>query len=363
MRYLHLCILLLATVTAAAQPLNITDAAGELRRPLPSRTAPCALCLWRINICIKMRAGDGCVSGAPETFELGLAIGSVFVIFFASLLGASLPAIVSLTERPWISYSIKLMAYSGAGVLICTGFVHLLLPAQEALSNPCLPSSFLAAYPSWAFLFCVTAIMAMQILDFFVASWAARSAASGLNCSACAAPRDEESGDKVATRADTSARVSAVVVSEASVAVHSLLIGLALGTTGRGEFLPLFIALIFHQLLEGVALGSTAVQAGLRTRTVLFLAILFAATTPLGTAIGIAVRRSFNPDSAQALLVVGTLDAVCAGMLISLALGDHINAVKSQAGWLRDQSTATTASCMAAFVAGVAVMSAIGIWA
>src|SRR5687768_7061271 len=117
------------------------------------------------------------------------------------------------------------------------------------------------------------------------------------------------------------------------------------------------------QLLEGIALGTAAVEAGLRTCHILALALLYAMTTPLGTAIGIGVRHTMNPNSASGLMVQGILDAICAGMLIFLSLGDHINAMKAQAGWLYNQSAVMTAVCMIAFFVGVGAMSAIAIWA
>jgi len=37
---------------------------------------------------------------------------------------------------------------------------------------------------------------------------------------------------------------------------RSVMIGVSLGASGGDDFLPLFIAIVFHQVFEGLALGS-----------------------------------------------------------------------------------------------------------
>lgn len=43
---------------------------------------------------------------------------------------------------------------------------------------------------------------------------------------------------------------------------------------------------------------------------------IFALITPIGIAIGIAVHSGYNPNSGAALLSIGVLDAISAGILI-----------------------------------------------
>lgn len=157
---------------------------------------------------------------------------------------------------------------------------------------------------------------------------------------------------------------TAVILAEVSIALHSVIIGLVLGVAPASEVPALLIALVFHQMLEGVALGSAAVEAGLGRRAYVILVIVFSLTTPLGTAIGIAVRSSMNPNGVSVLLSQGILDAICAGMLIFLAFSEHLNAFKSQAIWLREKgSLLVTVCCLTAFATGVSVMAVIGVWA
>ena len=45
-------------------------------------------------------------------------------------------------------------------------------------------------------------------------------------------------------------------------------------------------------------------------------AALYAITTPIGIAIGLGVRRSYNPGSTTASIVSGILDALSSGILL-----------------------------------------------
>ena len=156
--------------------------------------------------------------------------------------------------------------------------------------------------------------------------------------------------------------VSSIIVSEVSLCVHSVVIGLALGVTSSGEFTALFIAILFHQLLEGMALGSNASEAGFNTRAILVLASIYSVTTPVGIAIGIGVRESLNTNSPTLLMTTGILDAIAAGALIFLALGD-MNACKTQAEWLREQKVGIQLVCFASFFLGAAALLVIALWA
>ena len=195
----------------------------------------------------------------------------------------------------------------------------------------------------------------------------------------------------------SSSSLAELAATECSICTHSVIIGAALGTTpGLPAFRSLLVALLFHQLLEGVALGSMAAAAGVgagslapragegeggparsRSRAAaaaapIALAALFAASTPAGLAIGLAVRSgllssasALDPSaSAAALLATGIADAVAAGTLLHLATGDHCaNALRASAPWLRSRGAAMRVACVGAFLGGAALMAYIGVWA
>ena len=51
-----------------------------------------------------------------------------------------------------------------------------------------------------------------------------------------------------------------VFILEAGIVFHSIMIGVSLGASGGDQWIPVFIAIVFHQLFEGLALGSRIAQ-------------------------------------------------------------------------------------------------------
>lgn len=68
-------------------------------------------------------AEEGCDLAQLEGYNLGLAIASIFIIFSGSLIGACLPALLTISARPILEKAVKTLAYAGAGVLLATGFM------------------------------------------------------------------------------------------------------------------------------------------------------------------------------------------------------------------------------------------------
>ena len=59
---------------------------------------------------------------------------------------------------------------------------------------------------------------------------------------------------------------------ELGIASHSIIIGIALGVA-RDEFISLFIALVFHQFFEGIALSAVVMEAQMKKTAVLMMVI------------------------------------------------------------------------------------------
>jgi len=152
---------------------------------------------------------------------------------------------------------------------------------------------------------------------------------------------------------------------ELGIALHSVLIGLALGTT-TDSFVALFIALCFHQFFEGIALGAQIANA--KTISILSavgMVIFFALTTPVGIAAGIGVHSgTYNPKSVSSLLVTGILDSLSAGVLIYVALVNLITAeMGTNAHAFYGLSTRLKLLYYTALYLGAAAMAVIGRWA
>ena len=316
-----------------------------------------------------------------DSYDLGLAIASVFVVGAVSFAGAAFPCLLAINRHPWIVNSVKFGSFAGSGVMLATGFVHMLFAADANLTSDCLPESWLSRYGPWAFLFATITIILMQTTDYILMSFIDSNLPIDQRVSGEPVDSDLENGDdcnvhitckdsdcnsrKLITNGEVpkAKLLSNIVISEISIGMHSMIIGLALGMTSSDEFVALFVAIIFHQLLEGVALGSNASEGGLSSKLVLLLATVYSLTTPIGIAIGIGVRQSLDVNSPTFLYTTGILDAIAAGALIFLALGDHMNAVRTQAPWLRQQSVWVQLTCFGSFFTGAAVLLVLAIWA
>ena len=156
-----------------------------------------------------------------------------------------------------------------------------------------------------------------------------------------------------------------VLVLEAGIIFHSLLIGLTLVVAGDSFFKILFVVILFHQMFEGLALGTCI--AGLPSASVSFfkkmlMGSAFALITPLGMAIGIGVLDQFNGNDPSTLVAIGTLDALSAGILawvgiVEMLARDWMHGSLLHAGLIK------TIVGMTSLVAGIVLMSVLGKWA
>lgn len=138
-------------------------------------------------------------------------------------------------------------------------------------------------------------------------------------------------------------QIIGVAILEFGVVLHSFVVGMTLAVVER--FPTLFVVITLHRMLnapvgsilqleadlflhmsetfEGLGLGARL--AGLKlpqkmSWVPLAAAVLFSAVTPVGLAVGLAVRKSYSPDSPTALIVSGILDSLSAGILLYTGL-------------------------------------------
>lgn len=154
----------------------------------------------------------------------------------------------------------------------------------------------------------------------------------------------------------------AVLFVEASVCTHSIPVGLSLGMQGGNSFVSLFIAVIIHQLLEGLGVGAAAVEGQFSTSKLLVLSAGFALTAPAGIALGVGVHSVLSSHDPHLLMALGIVNAIAAGMLLFVSI-QHMNALSNRGRWLRQQSVAAQLLVLASFCAGGAAMIAVGKWA
>ncbi|CAI9264144.1 unnamed protein product [Lactuca saligna] len=185
-----------------------------------------------------------------------------------------------------------------AGVMLATGFIHILPDAFESLTSPCLKEQ-----PK------------------------NQTVVEGVD--------DEENNVGVvtvhmhATHHHSHANDNSQVyryriisqVLELGIVAHSLIIGLSLGASKSPETIkPLIVALSFHQFFEGLGLGGCIFQAKIKSMATISMGAFFTLTTPGGIVIGILMSNSYKENNTNSLIVEGVLNAASAGMLIYMAL-------------------------------------------
>ncbi|KAF9547295.1 high-affinity Zn(2+) transporter zrt1 [Mortierella hygrophila] len=152
---------------------------------------------------------------------------------------------------------------------------------------------------------------------------------------------------------------------EFGIALHSVIIGITLATTLGTEFVSLLIALLFHQFFEGVALGGRI--ASLQFKRSSFrpwlLSAWFACSTPLGIAIGIGIRSSYEGDSVTALIVQGVFDSCSAGILLYTAMVQLMSTEINSNVAFRESSHNSQVVQFVALWCGAAAMAVVGKWA
>jgi len=184
-----------------------------------------------------------------------------------------------------------------------------------------------------------------------------------------------KSGNQVASQADAESLNNAhraqgrlakyeVVSLEAGIIFHSVIIGVSVGSSGGSGWNAFLIAISFHQFCAGVALASRI--ALLPTTSLLAKVMMYAAfvlTTPIGVAIGIGVRRTFNGNDRNTLLAIGTLNSISAGILIYASL---VQIVAGDFIYNRSMLKAPSSRSLIAFTVftlGALIMSVLGKWA
>jgi len=355
--------------------------------------------------------GGGCRDDAAALRIKEVAMAAILV---AGVLGVGLP-LAGRKRRAMRTDSAAFMAAKAfaAGVILATGFVHMLHDAQNALSSPCLPAVPWRRFPFPGFV-AMAAALATLVLDFLAtrfyetkhrdeaarvkaAAAAALAAASSASASeeditVVTVVEDERKAPLLQTHChghshghghghshshghelvqvegregDVSEHVRSVVVSqilEMGIVSHSVIIGLSLGVSRSPcTIRPLVAALSFHQFFEGFALGGCIAQAQFKNLSAVLMASFFAITTPAGIAAGVGLSTIYNPNSPRALVIEGILDSVSAGLLIYMSLVDLI-----AADFLGSKMTGSLRQQVMAYIAlflGAISMSSLAIWA
>ncbi len=105
--------------------------------------------------------------------------------------------------------------------------------------------------------------------------------------------------------------------------VHALLEGLALGASAlrRHTFAAILVAVLLHKAFAAMSLGAALASADVPKRTITTVAVVFAATTPASAISALALVRNILQPT-QARIVSAVLTALSAGVFAYVALAE-----------------------------------------
>ncbi|CAO1622735.1 unnamed protein product [Sympodiomycopsis kandeliae] len=338
----------------------------------------------------------GCGLAPLEEYNMGLHVAALFILLITSIIAVALPHVAKFLTRQssaaqsgggvtsWLFFG---MRYFGGGIIISTAFIHLLFHAFVYYNNSCIGE---LKYEAVVAAIAMGAAYLVFLIDFFVlrplrrkvllssqrSSMPSSEAHLHSNDGKINEVESQDSGraEGQEDHADTTSLNHSessllkwnVVMLEAGIVFHSVIIGVTIGTASGEGWVPLLIAIVFHQFCEGLSLSSRIALLAHNAAGNFFKIVshtFFVLSTPLGVAIGIGVRQSFNGNNRDTLLAIGTLDAISAGILlysgfVQIIVGDFLN----NAGLLR-ASTGKSVAAVALFTAGIFIMSVLGYWA
>ncbi|XP_076926479.1 zinc transporter 4, chloroplastic-like [Bidens hawaiensis] len=334
-------------------------------------------------------------------------------ILLAGIVGVSVPLVGKNCRilRSDSSFFSGVKAFA-AGVILATGFVHILPDATSALSNPCLPKFPWSSFPFSGFVAMIAALFTL-LADFVCTQYYERKQEKQIQISEFEADDldsvvvplvvkdgglDEEgvgNGIRIVgidgqsqtyirengqthehleshshkhafdDDDDTDGVVRYAVVSqvlELGIVSHSIIIGLSLGVSQSPcTIRPLLGALSFHQFFEGFALAGCISQARFGTLRSTLMAGFFAVTAPISVGIGMGVSSFYDHSSPKALIIEGILDSVSAGILIYMALVDLI-AAEFLSKKMRSNLGVQMVSFVSLFI-GAGLMASLAAWA
>ncbi|KAK4151064.1 ZIP zinc transporter-domain-containing protein [Chaetomidium leptoderma] len=184
-------------------------------------------------------------------YNIRLRVGLLFAMLLTSAIGVFTPILVASYISPKHAVFTILRQF-GTGVIISTAFVHLYTHATLMFQNECLGE---LSYESTA-----SAILMAGLFLSFLVEYAGSRLIQWHESKA--KPSSDESVGHAHAAPPARTDMVNITVLEIGVIFHSLLIGLTLVVAGDSFFLTLFAVIVFHQMFEGLALGTRIAALG-----------------------------------------------------------------------------------------------------
>ncbi|RID78215.1 hypothetical protein BRARA_A01063 [Brassica rapa] len=328
------------------------------------------------------------ISTAPESCDIGsdnpcidkakalpIKIIAIVAIFTTSLIGVMAPLFSRYISflRPDGNGFMIVKCFS-SGIILGTGFMHVLPHAFEILSSECLSDDPWHKFPFAGFVAMLSGLVTLAIDSVTTSLYTVKNVVGpvpdeyGIDHEKAIHNHSHGHGLVLGTTKDDGPsdpqllryRIIAMVL-ELGILFHSVVIGLSLGASNDACTIKgLIIALCFHHLFEGMGLGGCILQADFTNVKKFLMAFLFAGTTPCGIFLGLALSSIYRDNSPTALITIGLLNACSAGMLIYMALVDLL--ATEFMGSMLQSSIKLQIKCFAAALLGCIVMSVVAKW-
>ncbi|KAJ5944484.1 hypothetical protein N7516_004652 [Penicillium verrucosum] len=319
-------------------------------------------------------------------YDIPLRIGTLFVVLVTSSIGVFAPILLMKLPSASINGVVStVIKQFGTGIIIATGFIHLYTHANLMFTNDCLGE---LEYEATTSAVVVAGIFIAFLLEYIghriiVARNSKKSSTEIVSSESESQQTQQKGQDDHAPDQQQQCTLAglghthgsldltgpnskfSVMVMEAGILFHSILIGLTLVVAGDSFYKTLLVVIVFHQFFEGLALGARiAVLPGPIFPSKATMAAAFSLITPIGMAIGLGVLNTFNGNSRGTLIALGTLDALSAGILVWVGVVDMwARDWVIEGGEMLDANIGKVLTGGISFVSGLVLMGVLGKWA
>ncbi|TYG51743.1 hypothetical protein ES288_D10G284300v1 [Gossypium darwinii] len=241
--------------------------------------------------------------------SMKLKIIAIVAILLSSMIGVCLPLFSGQVPslKPDRDLFTIVKAFS-SGVILATGYVHVLPDSFNDLMSGCLPENPWRKFPFTTFVAMLSAVLTLMVDSFAMSVYKKRCGKAlmadannggGLENTNVVPIDNFEHGHSHSLEMNDD--VSSQLLRHRVIAQP-----LAINATIRS----LIAALCFHQMFEGMGLGGCILQP----------------QRPLGIVLGNGLSKVYSETSPTSLMVVGLLNACSAGLLNYMALVDLLAA-------------------------------------
>ncbi|KAH9600280.1 Zinc/iron permease [Trypanosoma melophagium] len=345
----------------------------------------------------------GC-NATHGAYSVPLHVAAIFILLAASFLGTIMPLAGKYVPALRMNmFAVVLAKCVSTGVVMAVSLLTMLNHSLHSFQENCVPTALKSStYDAYALLFAMIAAMLMHmidiLMDILLEKWATESESRGTASEVvdangsdiknkqrtsacnmegcCTDPTSmcelrgccQGTGVGTVTRLTGARRVAAAVLMEFGLTLHSVFLGISVGITDDSSTKTLLVALSFHQLFEGLALGSRLAEASMHSGVELLLTLVFSFSVPVGTAIGLITIQGSTVSVTGPVFVVlqAIVNAIGGGILLYLGFGLLLNDFPAD---LRRHAGLKTAhrgwKCLAMFVAlwaGAAIMAVLANW-